>query len=93
MAEIYSRFFEEWRKFTRNELITKQIEYEKTKTKNKMQQFLEAAAEGKLWTEREDIQNESTHQLVSSRSTRKNTLRKSKSFESKTCCFIFSKKY
>ena len=58
-----------------------------------MQQFLEAAAEGKLWTERENIQNESTQQLVSSRSTRKNTLRKSKSFESKTCCFRFSKKY
>lgn len=56
-----------------------------------MQQFLEAAAEGKLWTERDNVQNESNQQPYSSRSTRKNTLRKSKSFESKM--FALNKRY
>ena len=46
-----------------------------------MQKFLEAAAEGKLWTEREDFSNESMQQTTS-RSRKSNSLRKSKSFES-----------
>ena len=56
-----------------------------------MQQFLEAAAEGKLWTERDNVLNESNQQPYSSRSTKKNILRKSKSFESKM--FALNKLY
>ena len=79
------RFFDEWRKFTRSELLVKQIEIEKLKTKNKMQKFLEAAAEGRLWTEREETVNndESSYRQNTSRSSNKtNTLRKTRSFES-----------
>ena len=54
-----------------------------------MQKFLEAAAEGKLWTDRQDnslFENESnapTTTRTNRTNTSKNTLRKSKSFESK----------
>ena len=81
--------FEEWRKHTRNELQARKVENDKQKTKNKMQKFLEAAAEGKLWTDRQDnslFENDSnapTTTRTNRTNTSKNTLRKSKSFESK----------
>ena len=46
--KLMSRCVEMWKSFIQSEKMAKQIEHENIEKKNKMQKFLEAAAEGKL---------------------------------------------
>ncbi len=83
------RCIEQWKKFSRSEILKKKAEEEKAKTKNRMQKFLEAAADGKLWSKEDetgttDRENsvQFTKRSVSSNKP-KNKLMRSKSFEGK----------
>ena len=42
------RLFDEWKNYTKNQLVTKQIESERVVAKSRMQKFLEAVAESKI---------------------------------------------
>ena len=75
------RYFESWKKNVRYNLLAKESENERKKTKDRMLKFLEAAAINEHQQLKED------NLPVTSRSNKvtsaRNTLRRSKSFESK----------
>ncbi len=89
------RFFETWKKTSRNEIIAKKIENEKNKNKNRMQKFLEAAT---YKINNNELDNDfslndkilpitSTRSNKSNNTDSENSVHRSKSFESKN---IFS---
>ena len=54
-----------WKQFSRTELLKKEAIDEKAKTKNRMQKFLEAAAQGKLWHNQEHTDPTEQEEILS----------------------------
>ncbi|XP_033641657.1 coiled-coil domain-containing protein 191-like [Asterias rubens] len=51
---ILKKYLLDWKLWLQNEHLSKDLEQQQNKTKSKMAAFLEAAASGKLWTNREE---------------------------------------
>ena len=56
-AQLLRKCMNSWSKFSRESITKKKLDEEKAFTKSRMEKFLEAASEGKLWS-KDDHNNE-----------------------------------